>query len=139
MSRNINVCVNSQLFQNINGFDNIDIANIESLVNYSASAILVDNLNFLDSKNPNAVLGVLLQKMAVGSQMVLRFINPKLLAKKYVENSISDEDFLTYVSNIKYALTIEHIYNILDSNFAIDKIDESEFINMVKIIRVDIK
>jgi hypothetical protein len=70
---------------------------------------------------------------------VLRFISPKLLAKKYTENSSSDEDFLRYISSIKYALTIEHIYGALDSNFAIDRIDESEFINMVKIIRVNIK
>ena len=92
MSRNINICINKQLFQNINGFENIDINNLNSVVNYSTNTMLVDNFNLWETENFQDTLSLILNKIAVGGQMVLRFIDAKLLAKKYVENSINDQD-----------------------------------------------
>jgi hypothetical protein len=71
--------------------------------------------------------------------MVLRFIDAKLLAKKYVENSISDTEFLLYMSAIKCVLTVENICNCLDVNFIVDGIDQSDFNTMIKIMRTNIK
>lgn len=139
MSRNINICINKQLFQNINGFESVDINNLNSIVNYSARTILLDNLNLLEAEHFEDVLVSVLNKVAVGGQMVLRFIDAKLLAKKYAENSIEDKQFMIYISVIKSILTVENICNYLDTNFIIDGIDQSDFNTMIKIMRTDIK
>ena len=139
MSRNINICINKQLFQNINGFENIDINNLNSVVNYSTNTMLVDNFNLWETENFQDALSLILNKIAVGGQMVLRFIDAKLLAKKYVENSINDQEFMLYTSAIKCVLTVETICNCLDKNFVVDGIDQSDFNTMVKIMRTNIK
>lgn len=139
MSRNINICINKQLFQNINGFESIDINNLNSVVNYSTNTMLVDNFNLLETENFQDVLSLILNKIAVGGQMVLRFIDAKLLAKKYAENSINDQEFMLYASAIKCVLTVENICNCLDKNFVVDGIDQSDFNTMVKIMRTNIK
>jgi hypothetical protein len=139
MSRNINICINKQLFQNINGFENIDINNLNSLINYSVNTILLDNLNLLETDNFQEVIGSIFNKVAVGGQMVIRFIDAKLLAKKYVENLIDDKDFIVYISAIKSILTVENICSYLDANFVVDGIDQSDFNTMIKIMRTNIK
>ena len=139
MSRNINICINKQLFQNINGFENIDINNLNSLINYSVNTILLDNLNLLETDNFQEVIGSIFNKVAVGGQMVIRFIDAKLLAKKYVENLINDKDFIVYISAIKSILTVENICSYLDANFVVDGIDQSDFNTMIKIMRTNIK
>lgn len=139
MSRNINICINKKLFQNINGFESVDINNLNSIVNYSSHIVLLDNFNLVEAENFENVLGAVLNKVAVGGQMVLRFIDAKLLAKKYAENSIEDKEFMLYISAIKSILTVENICNYLDTNFIIDGIDQSDFNTMIKIMRTNIK
>ena len=139
MSRNINICINKKLFQNINGFESVDINNLNSVVNYSANIVLLDNFNLLEAENYESVLGSILNKVAVGGQMVIRFIDAKLIAKKYAENLIEDKEFILYISAIKSILTVENICNYLDTNFIIDGIDQSDFNTMIKLMRTNIK
>lgn len=138
MTRNICICLNKSLFQPINGFDSVDVNNLDRVVNYSIHIILVDNLNILNSSESSGVLQQLLTKLAVGGQLVIRFIDAKILAKKYLENIISDQDYLEYLKALQSIWSIDGINDVLDTNFAIDKIDQSDFNTMIKVIRTNI-
>lgn len=138
MSRNINICINQVYFRMLEGFDSVDINNLDSIVNYSVNAIIVDNFNLIDRNILNVMTQKILEKLTVGGQVILRFLDAKMLAQKYIDNSITDDEFLKYAQSLKSAITIETINDALDANFIIDNIDKSEIYTVIKIIRINI-
>jgi hypothetical protein len=138
MSRNICISVNRNLFRPLNGFSSIDIDNTDSIIDYSADVIVVDNLQTSQKPDTTQYIIKLLSKLRVGGQIVLRFLDPKLLSKQYSENLISDAEFKTLTSNMNYYCTLEGINEYLDQNFTIDRIDQENYNTTIKIIRVNI-
>lgn len=138
MIRNICVSVNRNSFRPINGFSSIDIDNIDSIVDYSTDTIVVDNLQTAQKPDMPQSIVKLLSKLRVGGQVVLRFLDPKLLSKSYADNMISDIEFHSAMSNMTHYWTINSISEYVDKNFIIDRIDQENYNTTVKIIRVNI-
>jgi len=138
MTRNIAVCINKAVFRGINGFDSVDINNLDTIINYSVNALLVDYLNLIDNNTVPIVLDNLCQKMAVGGQMVIRFIDAKTLAKKFAENIIDENQFAENISILKSILTVDNIYNMITSDFMINNIDQSDMYTTIKILRTNL-
>ena len=84
MNRNISVCIDAMYHRPIKGFETVSIQDIENLIHHSVNMILCDDLSLLDQDSVIKVVKVLMDKLALGGQLVLRFIDAKLLAKQYV-------------------------------------------------------
>lgn len=138
MSRNICVSVNRNSFRPMDGFSSIDIDNIDSVVDYSVDAIVVDNLQTYQKPDISRDILKLLLKLRVGGQIVLRFLDPKLLSKNYANNMLSDAEFISAISNMNYHCTINTINECLDQNFIIDRIDQEDYNTTLKIVRVNV-
>lgn len=138
MTRNIAICINKSIFRSINGFDSVDINNLDTVVNYSVNALLVDYLNLIDNNTIPILWEALCQKMSVGGQMVVRFIDARMLAKKFTDNIISEEQFAENISILKSILTVEKIYNMIGSDFIINNIDQSDIYTTIKIVRTNL-
>lgn len=138
MSRNINICVNKTYFRGLDGFDSVDISNMDSIINYSVNTIIVDNLSMVDTNSLDGFLSQVLLKLAVGGQLVLRFLNTKLLAKQYSDGMILDDEYLKHMRMIGSAITVEKIYSLLDGNYNVEDIDVSEIYSVIKILRTNL-
>lgn len=138
MTRNIAVCINKSIFRGINGFDSVDINNLDTIINYSVNALLIDYLNLIDNNAIPVILETLCQKMSVGGQMVIRFIDAKILAKKFADNIINESQFAENISILKSILTVDSIYNMIGTDFIINNIDQSDIYTTIKILRVNL-
>lgn len=138
MIRNVCVSINRNSFRPINGFSSIDIDNVDSMVDYSTDTIVVDNLQTAQKPDIGQAIAKLLSKLRVGGQIVLRFLDPKLLAKSYSDNIISDIEFKSAMNNMNHYWTIDIIHEYLDKNFIIDRIDQEQYNTTVKVMRVNI-
>lgn len=138
MSRNICVSVNRNSFRPMNGFSSIDIDNTDSLVDYSADVIIIDNLHTLQKPDMSKDIQNLLSKLRVGGQMVIRFLDPKLLSKHYSDGIVSDTEFKSAINNTNTLCTIDMINDYLDQNFIIDRIDQENYNTTIKLVRVNI-
>jgi len=138
MTRNIAICIDRSIFRTIDGFDSVDINNLDSIINYSVNALLIDYLNLIENNSIPRLLENIFQKMAVGGQMVIRFIDAKILAKKFAENLISEDQFAEHITILKSILTVDNIYNVIEPDFIINNIDQSDIYTTIKILRINI-
>jgi hypothetical protein len=138
MSRNIAICIDKSAFRAIDGFNSVDINNLDSIINYSVGALVIDHLNIIDDDDIPMLWQELGSKMSVGGQIVIRFINAKVLAQKFVDNIIGDKEFMNYLSILKSVLTVDKIYNLIGSDFVITETDTSEIYTTIKVLRNNI-
>jgi len=135
MSRNIAVCINKSVFRAIDGFNSVDINNLGNIINYSVDALVVDNLNIINDADIPILWQELCNKMAAGGQIVIRFIDAKILAKNFVDNIIGDTEFMNHISILKSVLTVDKVYNLISPDFVIIDIDRSEIYTTIKVLR----
>jgi hypothetical protein len=135
MSRNIAVCINKSVFRAIDGFNSVDINNLGNIINYSVDALVVDNLNIINDADIPMLWQELCNKMAAGGQIVIRFIDAKILAKNFVDNIIGDTEFMNHISILKSVLTVDKVYNLISPDFVIIDIDRSEIYTTIKVLR----
>ena len=135
MSRNIAVCIDKSVFRAIDGFNSVDINNLGNIINYSVDALVVDNLNMINDDDIPMLWQELCNKMGVGGQIVIRFIDAKILAKNFVDNIIGDTEFMNYISILKSVLTVDKVYNLIGPDFIIVDTDRSEIYTTIKVLR----
>ena len=135
MSRNIAVCINKSVFRAIDGFNSVDINNLGNIINYSVDALVVDNLNMINNDDIPTLWQELCSKMGVGGQIVIRFIDAKILAKNFVDNIIGDTEFMNHISILKSVLTVDKVYNLIGPDFIIIDTDRSEIYTTIKVLR----
>ena len=138
MSRNIAICIDKSAFRAIDGFNSVDINNLANIINYSVGALVIDHLNIIDDDDIPMLWQELSSKMAVGGQIVMRFIDAKALAQKFVDNIIGDKEFMNYLSILKSVLTVDKIYNLMSSDFVVTDTDRSEIYTTIKVLRNNI-
>ena len=136
MIRNYNI-VYKNFINNSKSNINIDIKDISSIVNHSANLIFCSCLNYLEKDEALANLKIIfdIYHMQIDEGDIIRSINfsdIKLHAKDFIENTISGQDFLSIVNDIKYVITSEDIYTAIDlTSFRI--IQQSNENNIVNI------
>ena len=135
MSRNIAICIDKSAFRAIDGFNSVDINNLGNIINYSVGALVIDHLNIIDDDDIPMLWQEISSKMAVGGQIVMRFIDAKVLAQKFVDNIIGDKEFMNYISILKSVLTVDKIYNQIGSDFIVTDTDRSEIYTTIKVLR----
>lgn len=138
MSRNIAICIDKSAFRAIDGFNSVDINNLGNIINYSVSALVIDHLNIIDDDDIPMLWQEISSKMAVGGQVVMRFIDAKVLAQKFADNIIGDKEFMNYLSILKSILTVDKIYNQIGSDFVVTDTDRSEIYTTIKVLRNNI-
>ena len=135
MSRNIAICIDKSAFRAIDGFNSVDINNLGNIINYSVGALVIEHLNIIDDDDIPILWQEVSSKMAVGGQIVMRFIDAKALAQKFVDNIIGDKEFMNYLSVLKSVLTVDKIYNQIGSDFVVTDTDRSEIYTTIKVLR----
>ena len=135
MSRNIAICIDKSAFRAIDGFNSVDINNLGNIINYSVGALVIEHLNIIDDDDIPMLWQEISSKMAVGGQIVMRFIDAKALAQKFVDNIIGDKEFMNYLSVLKSVLTVDKIYNQIGSDFVVTDTDRSEIYTTIKVLR----
>ena len=131
MIRNYNI-VYKNFINNSKSNINIDIKDISSIVNHSANLIFCSCLNYLEKDEALANLKIIFDKIKPGGNVAINFSDIKLHAKDFIENTISGQDFLSIVNDIKYVITSEDIYTAIDlTSFRI--IQQSNENNIVNI------
>lgn len=138
MSRNINLC-HSDNIQSIDGFSNVTVDNIDSIVNCSVDIIYYRFINRLNSEQLGSVLSKLLQKLRTGGNLVLRMLDIRAIAKSYSDNSIDSQTFLSQISSVNMAITPEEINNGLNSlEYITGKIEYENNHIILSIVRKEI-
>jgi hypothetical protein len=138
MSRNINL-YNSQVEQNLDGFDNMPLSKLDDIVNYSVDILFYREMNSLEPDQKNQILNLMLQKIRTGGVLILKFVDSKILSKMYWDNQISPQAFMDKISNNKNITTPEEINEVINKNeFVLSRIEHKEDQILVSINRKEI-
>jgi hypothetical protein len=138
MSRNIYL-YNSEIEQNLNGFDNIVLSQLDDIVNYSVDILFYKDINALEADKKIETLNLILQKVRVGGNLVIKFIDSKILSKMYWDNQISPSVFIEKICNNKNITTPEEINEILDKDeFTLSRVEHKEDQVLVTITRTEV-
>lgn len=131
MIRNYNI-VYKNLINNSKSNINIDIKDINSIVNHSANLIFCSCLNYLEKDEALESLKVIFNKIKPGGNIAISFSDIKHHAKNFIENAISGQDFLSKINNVKYIITSEDIYTVIDlTSFRIvQQSNENDIVNI---------
>jgi|688.fasta_scaffold300938_2 hypothetical protein len=138
MSRNINL-YNSQVEQNLDGFDNMPLSKLDDIVNYSVDILFYREMNSLEPDKKNRILSLMLQKIRTGGILILKFVDSKILSKMYWDNQISPQAFMDKISNNKNMTTPEEINEVINKDeFVLSRIEHKEDQILVSINRKEI-
>lgn len=138
MKRNINI-VNQHCHTSIANTDNYNVSNLSSIIDYS-----VDNMfcMCLDTYSKEELLGLLpdlLKKLRPSGCLVVRITDFKAVCKRYIDNQISNDEFMKLLSTKKSSLSIDEIITALDMNlFKIIKTHREDLLLSVTIQRISV-
>ena len=107
--------------------NNVDISNLNSVINYSVDTIFGYIFEYISSNDFNKILPLILEKLRVGGDLVIRFHNFKKICDEYAKNQVSDIELLSMLQNKVNILSIDRISSSIDSKFVISKIDYIDY------------
>ncbi len=112
MIRKINV-IHYKHKESIQGFTDIQISELSSLVNYSIDVMYCSVLNKVEKDKTNYYLDILADKVRHMGQLILVISNIRNLCAAYVNKSIEDKVFFETMKDVSEALTEEQIINYM--------------------------
>ena len=128
MKRNIFITID----QSINNTDNIHITQIGSIVNHSCDSININCLEYIDQKDHSVVLSNLLNKLRPNGKLIIKANNAESIAIRFLQRSISEQDFLSFFTNKRSLVSVESVYTLIDFQ-VFDLIDLDITDNTIKI------
>lgn len=137
MSRNINLY--GQESKKLNHFDNIKIENTNRIINYSVDTLYCECLNEHECEQQTILLHQMLQKLRVGGNLILSFINAKIIAKAYYDNILTDNEIVQFFTANKCLLSIDKINEYIDEQYIVSKIEYLDYNIVVSITRISIE
>lgn len=111
----------------------VHINNLNSIVNYSCDSVTMDYLEYLNEADHNIVLSHLFGKLRPSGRLIIKINNSLNIASKFLQKSISNQDFLRFFTNKRSLPSIESIYSLV--NFTeFDLVDLDITDDIIKII-----
>lgn len=92
----------------------VHINNINSIVNYSCDSISINCLEYLSEQDHPTVLSYLLNKLRPHGRLVIKANNSLDIASRFLQRSISHQDFLQFFANKQSLISIESIYTLIN-------------------------
>lgn len=112
MIRKVNL-VHHKHKTSIQGFSDVQISDIESVINYSIDVIYCSILNKLDKSKVSYYLDTIANKVRYGGQLIIVVTDIRAVCASYVNKSISDEIFFETVKDVSQELDNETILSYL--------------------------
>lgn len=115
MKRHINIT--NQFFQeSIPNTSQVDIANIDSLVNYSIDSIVCNVLEYIDDNKLQPFLISVIEKIRDNGKIVIKFVNFKKLFIEHINQQTGGAEIFSQLTNKKNILSLDKIINLLNIN-----------------------
>jgi hypothetical protein len=122
MIRKINL-IHHKNKQNIQGFMDVQISDLNTLVNYSIDIMYCSVLNKVEKNKTNQYIDLMSEKIRHGGQIVIVVTNIKKICAAYVSNILSDETFFEMIRDTSESLDPEQIAKYLTSKHNFDLIN----------------
>lgn len=111
----------------------VHINNLNSIVNYSCDSVTMDYLEYLNEADHPIIMSHLFGKLRPSGRLIIKINNSLNIASKFLQKSISNQDFLKFFMYKKSLLSIDSIYSLV--NFTeFDLIDLDITDDIIKII-----
>lgn len=121
MIRKINV-IHHKHKESLQGFTDVQISEISSLVNYSIDMIYCSILNKVEKNKINFYLDSITEKIRYGGQLMLVVTDIRKVCERYVNKSISDEIFFDSIRDVSEDLNEDQMINYLTTKHRLDVI-----------------
>lgn len=129
MKRNIIITIDESKVDK----EHIHINNIGSIVNHSCDSVTINCLEYLEETNHNLVLSYLTNKIRLNGKLIIKINNSDSICAKFLQKTISNQEFLNFFSSKRSLISVENIYSITDFKiFDLMDLDISE--NTIKIV-----
>jgi chemotaxis methyl-accepting protein methylase len=92
----------------------VHVNNINTIVNYSCDSVGVNCLEYLSEQDHTTVLAHLLNKLRPHGRLVIKANNSLDIASRFLQRSISHQDFLRFFANKQSLISIESIYTLIN-------------------------
>lgn len=99
----------------LDNYENIDIIDIHNIINYSIDLIKFDNLQLFNYDTSNNILKVLINKLKLNGKLILSLSNIRLISRLYVDNALTDNEYLQYIKDCQSVWSIELIQYFIDT------------------------
>jgi hypothetical protein len=129
MKRNIFITIDNSN----NNPEYIHITKIESIINHSCDSIIINCLEYIDNTDHAIVLTNLLNKIRLNGRLIIKTNNATNIATRFLEKTISEQDFLKFFTNKRSLVSVESIYTIVDFK-VFDMIDLDITDDIIKIV-----
>lgn len=134
MNRKINITHYKQK-ETIQGFLDVNISEMNSVVNYSVDMLYCAVLNKVEKNKIKHYLDQMIEKIRYGGQLIIKITNVHDVCKAYVNKSISNKDFFGMIQNISEELNEEEIITYITSKhgfeiIGFENIDYTTTINL---------
>ena len=100
----------------VKGYNNILYSDIENITNGFVSNIIFTTIDFLEYETKFKTLTSALKKIAYGGSLVLKFMNPVLLASQIKNGTIDSEKLSKIVADMKSMGFVEEISSIVSQH-----------------------
>jgi hypothetical protein len=115
MKRNINIIAKNYITK-IQDFDPVSIENINTLVDCSVDNIIFGCIELVDKNIGKNIFDSLCQKLRPKGIIVLKFHDLKKICQSYINNSISNSDFLHITKNLENAISLDELVTYININ-----------------------
>lgn len=125
MKRNIHLC--NIYSKQVSDSEPIDISNISSLVNLSVDTIFCDAMESIAAEDLSKKFAEILNKIRPSGYLILNILDIKKLCAEYLQNTVSNEIFLSLIKDKNNFISIADIYSLINTqSFQIMKIDADQ-------------
>jgi predicted SAM-dependent methyltransferase len=125
MKRNIHLCnIHSK---QVSDAEPVDISTISSVVNLSVDTIFCDSLESIAAEDLSKKFAEILNKIRPNGYLILNILDIKKLCAEYLQNTISNQIFLSLIKDKNNFISIDNVYSLIDTKiFQIMKIDTDQ-------------
>lgn len=121
MNRNINIVLEDS--KKIEGYENINIQDINNVINGYVNNIICECLDNIDFLQRLDVVKAIIGKLAFGGMATFKFVNATMFANRIIKNEIDVKKISDTIAEIRSLWTESMILEIFSSlpNLKIDK------------------
>jgi hypothetical protein len=119
-----NLTLKNDVSENISGFDNLDINNLDKLINGTIDFIVCEILDKLEYEDRLKTINTIFKKLSFGGEVTFKFMNAFQLCKNIVKGDMTSKSLSDTISNLKSLF--------LESD-TIDIINQMENVKIIKI------
>lgn len=120
--------------------ENVDISNINSIPNYSASNINIELLNYFSKKDSTSIFNKLCEKLKQEGMLTLKLLDLNQLIHYFVQEEITSDDFCKHMVAVQCILSRPEVLSLCHNNPQIKIVDITydNIYNIYKIQRIEL-